>query len=138
MKKFFTSRPFIIVGAATALLAGGLGGAAAGAATGSHETESDSNPISAYSTNSEGLTYGSAADAPTPQSEPDLILVVATNGQEGYVLKEDLDAASGANVGSPEEAVEWQKSQPSHTSISVFESDGKTVIGEFSIGKARE
>lgn len=57
-----------------------------------------------YPVNENGLTYGSAANAGDPDREPDLILVAATNGEEGYVYKEDLDAASGMTE-TPEEAV---------------------------------
>jgi len=49
-----------------------------------------------YDTNDMGLSYGSAADAISPEHEPDLIRVAATNGEIGYVYKMDLDAAERA------------------------------------------
>lgn len=49
-----------------------------------------------------GQTYGNAFDAQSPETEPDLIEVVATNGREGYVLKADLDKASHADEDADE------------------------------------
>jgi len=63
---------------------------------------------SKYSVNSEGLTYGSAADATSPETEPDLVLVQATNGKTGYAYSSDLRAASG-EAANPEEAVQLMK-----------------------------
>jgi len=63
---------------------------------------------------------------------PDLLHVEATNGKTGYVDRHLLDELTGANVSSPEEAVEWQRQQdaagPSVTYIPVYESDGTTLI----------
>ena len=61
---------------------------------------------------------------------PDLIAVISDEGKEGYVYKEELNQEM--NFHSPEEALEWQKHQP--LSITVFKSDGETVIGKFSFG----
>ncbi|MEC4271582.1 hypothetical protein VJ923_00210 [Adlercreutzia sp. R25] len=52
--------------------------------------------------NEAGQTYGTAFDAESSEAEPDLIEAVATNGQEGYVLKVDLDKASHADEGVDE------------------------------------
>ena len=92
-----------------------------------------------YSKNSIGLSYGSALSAVSPENEPDLILVVATNGLEGYVYKSDLDAANGNEVAksfsSPEQAVRWQETQGlQDRMIAVYNIDGKTKIGEFIVG----
>ncbi|MFF3066196.1 hypothetical protein ACFVQ3_16775 [Oerskovia sp. NPDC057915] len=58
-------------------------------------------------TNAAGLTYGSAMGASGRDEEPDLIRVEATNGEEGYVLKEDLYGGD-AEPTTPEEAVAYQ------------------------------
>ncbi len=90
-----------------------------------------------YPTNDAGQTYGSLNDAVLPENEPDLILVEATNGAEGYVLKEVLDEITGANISSPEEAMEWERklaeAPPEPLFIPVFETDGVTSVGSFEI-----
>ena len=87
-----------------------------------------------YPRNASGLTYGSAELATTPDNEPDLILVVATNGKQGYVKQSQLEPATAAN---PAAAVAAQKA---HTAaghapkiIPVYAEDGTTVIGEFEL-----
>jgi len=93
-----------------------------------------------YSLNESGQTYGSLSDAVSPEDEPDLILVRATNGLEGYVLREALNQATGANVATPEEAIAWQQTQDAigwtTKTIPVYESDGQTQIGEFEITRS--
>ncbi|MGJ4845910.1 hypothetical protein [Leifsonia sp. Le1] len=85
-----------------------------------------------FKANARGLTFGSAMSATSPTNEPDLILVVATNGLEGYVLKSDLHKAEGTGFASPAEALAWQASiQGKDQTLSVYTSDGSTVIGEF-------
>ena len=83
-----------------------------------------------------GQTFGSAADAPSLEQEPDLILVVATNGAEGYVLRADLNTANGQAAAesftSPEEALVWQETEGREDRlIPVYERDGTTLIGSF-------
>lgn len=84
-----------------------------------------------YATNDAGLTYGSLADAHSPETEPDLILVETIDGKTGYAYKKDLDEASGANVQSPEEAARWE---PRTTEVPVYLADGRTRIGVFVVG----
>jgi hypothetical protein len=75
-------------------------------------------------------------EASSPEQEPDLIQVVATNGREGYVFKSQLDEASGANqeFDSPADAVAWQRSVENRKfALPVYTSDGITKIGEFVI-----
>lgn len=96
-----------------------------------------------YPRNASGLTYGSLEQSYSPDSAPDLILVEATNGRLGYVLKTALDAATGANVSNPQEAVAWQRKVDAmaaagqKTRIPVYLVDGKTQIGEFEISPSR-
>lgn len=111
-----------------ALLAVGVGLGSAVAA-GPNEPASVSP---AYQVNDSGQTYGVIGEG----AEPDLIGVYATNGKQGYVLKSELDAASGhpSQFKSPEEALAWQEEFGyDDRSIPVYEPDGKTVIGEFVI-----
>ncbi|MGO2519978.1 MAG: hypothetical protein ACTH8F_07645 [Microbacterium sp.] len=86
-----------------------------------------------YSTNASDQTYGSAKNA-THDSEPDLIQAIATNGKTGYVKKVELDDTSGQPT-NPEEAVAYMQSKSylNARTITVYESDGKTEIGEFVI-----
>ncbi len=96
-----------------------------------------------YPKNASGLTYGSLEEANSPDSAPDLILVEATNGRVGYVLRTALDAATGGNVSNPSEAIAWQKKVDAmaaagqQTSIPVYLADGTTQIGVFVISPSR-
>ena len=56
---------------------------------------------------------------------PDLISVYASNGKEGYVYREEFCFVPA----NPEEAVEYSQSEKEP--LTVYESDGKTVIGVF-------
>jgi hypothetical protein len=95
-------------------------------------TPTTPKPAPQYQANARGLTFGSALDATSPASEPDLILVVATNGLEGYVLKSDLHKAEGTGFASPAEALAWQSSlQGKNQTLPVYAKDGTTAIGEF-------
>jgi hypothetical protein len=87
----------------------------------------------AYPRNASGQTYGSAALATTPENEPDLILVVATNGKQGYVKRAELEPQSAAN---PAQAVAQAKSKANvRALVPVYKSDGKTPIGEFAFAE---
>lgn len=93
-------------------------------------------PAAEYPKNAQGQTFGSAADAASPDQEPDLILVVATNGREGYVRKVDLDEANGQAAAesftSPEDALAWQEAEGrGDRSVPVYEHDGVTQVGTF-------
>ncbi|MEK4510512.1 hypothetical protein EJP82_23655 [Paenibacillus anaericanus] len=98
------------------------------------ETTMNQNPTKApnYPKNENGQTYGSAADATSPETEPDLIRAVGVDGTVGYVLKKDLD---GEQPKTPEEAIAIQNSRPPDGYDSpLYDVDGKTVIGVFHIG----
>lgn len=67
-----------------------------------------------YPINSDGLTYGTlAANYPSP----DLIYVITTNGEPGYVYKDDFYQPGGRK-----------------RVITVYRFDGKQVIGEYISG----
>jgi hypothetical protein len=85
---------------------------------------------SSYPTNANGQTYGSALGATTP---PDLVQAFATNGHVGYVSESQLLSASGGDETTPAEAIAWDSEANQSTNIPVYESNGTTVIGSFSI-----
>lgn len=91
-----------------------------------------SKAVDRYELNGDGATFGVSGES----SEPSLIGVYASNGKQGYVWNTELDKATGApsQFASPEEALAWQaESGRENRSIPVYESDGKTVVGEFVI-----
>lgn len=95
-------------------------------------------PAPTYPRNAKGQTYGSAADARSSSEEPDLILVMMSDGREGYVLKTDLEGSMPKN---PAEAVAMQKATDIQRSsgdigrnIKVYASDGTTEVGLFKAG----
>ncbi|TFD52170.1 hypothetical protein E3T55_06820 [Cryobacterium frigoriphilum] len=87
-----------------------------------------------WAVNATGETYGVLNES----GQPDLIAVVATNGNNGYVHSADLARVDGseqaATFTSPEQALEWQDSMAGEAvSVPVYESDGETRIGEFTV-----
>ncbi|WP_104088109.1 hypothetical protein [Cryobacterium sp. N19] len=87
-----------------------------------------------WAVNDNGETYGALNES----GEPDLIAVLATNGNEGFVHARELAQADGseqaATFASPEQALAWQDSMAGKTvSVPVYENDGETRIGEFTI-----
>jgi hypothetical protein len=96
--------------------------------------------VPAYPTNEAGQTYGAEDENMSFEDRPDLILVQATNGREGYMLRESLDDVTGANASSPQEALEWQRRQDDagwdRRVIPVLLSDGLTQIGVFEIDRS--
>lgn len=88
----------------------------------------------AWGINANGQTFG----VPNQSGTPDLVAVFADNANvRGYVKESNLNCAAGGDVSSPAEAVEWDKvSQNRNVSIPVYESDGVTVVGTFTVGSA--
>ncbi|GAA4623993.1 hypothetical protein [Cellulomonas oligotrophica] len=80
--------------------------AGAGLALGTSVAGAD-DPTDQYGTNQAGLTYGSLFDSTSPDHEPDLIRVLATNGREGYAYQRDLNPPE-LEPANPEEAGELQ------------------------------
>lgn len=119
-------RTAIIAGAAAALLVVGVGVSMAitGEKLVANEGSSGLHP-----TNENGLTYGSAAIAPSPDAEPDLIAAIATNGREGYVMKSELDRRAE----NPEDAARVTAENLAGYTINVYAQDGVTVVGEFQV-----
>lgn len=94
-------------------------------------------PAGTYPSNQAGQTYGSSAGA-CPAQEPDLILAMGRSGNapvRGYVLRSQLAVASGDSVDSPQAAVAWTRAHAGRdTTIPLYTRDGKTVIGQFTVG----
>jgi hypothetical protein len=76
--------------------------------------------------NAKGETYGVESQE---NGTPDLIAVMATNGQSGYAYARDLNG--GAMPTSPEDAVKNFSTPRAPREIPVFQSDGETQIGVF-------
>lgn len=122
----------IVVGALT--LGASIGVAVSSEVGGASSGPTGIVPGATFPRNATGLTYGSALGALDEAGVPDLILVVATNGKQGYVYRSALNAADGNNVSSPQGAATWAAggANVSHT-IPVYTEDGTTVIGTFKI-----
>jgi hypothetical protein len=87
-------------------------------------------------TNAKGESYG--MESPE-NGTPDLIAVMATNGQSGYVYRTDLEEANGTaaikTFKSPADALAWQAARgDKDVAIPVYDLDAKEVLGEFVIG----
>lgn len=77
-----------------------------------------------WGVNEEGQSFGVKNDKGTP----DLVAVAATNGKLGYAYARDLEGPTPSN---PSEALAWQSGPQREVDVPVYESDGKTVIGNF-------
>lgn len=85
-----------------------------------------------WGVNAKGETFG----VENENGEPDLIRVVATNGRQGYLYADELDSATGGDVSNPKEAKEWMEGWPHEpATLTVYESDGETVVGQFETGE---
>ncbi|MFF1831147.1 peptidase M56 family protein [Paenarthrobacter sp. NPDC058040] len=92
-----------------------------------------------WATNDAGKTYGAQND----KGLPEMVLVKATNGVMGYVNKNELEDATGEAAArtfkTREEALAWQEAREGKTfKIPVYDSDGKTVVGEFVIDNGED
>lgn len=87
-----------------------------------------------WAVNDNGETYGALNEG----GEPDLIAVIATNGNDGFVHAGELAKADGseqaATFTSPEQALAWQDSMAGkNVSVPVYQNDGESRVGEFTI-----
>lgn len=87
-----------------------------------------------WAVNADGKSYGTQNE----KGAPDLTAVIATNGVPGYVVTSELEGATGAaaikTFKTREEALAWQEARRGKTfSVPVYDSTGKTVVGEFVI-----
>ena len=87
-----------------------------------------------WEVNANGETYGVS----NQQGTPDLIAVVIDQGKtQGYVERHELNCASGGDVKTPSDAATWDEtSKNRNITIPVYESDGVTIIGTFTVGDA--
>jgi hypothetical protein len=141
-----SKRRIVSILAVSAVVAGGL---AAGAAYGGSFSTESGKPTNAdgvvarhtpaYPKNAAGQTYGSAADAASPDEEPDLILVMAADGSTGYVLKADLDRIGLSSATNAQQGATWNKDLAARKasgkgiSAPMYQVDGKTVVGQFTL-----
>lgn len=77
--------------------------------------------------NVRGETYGNALMAEVVGEMPDLQAAIGTNDQEGYVRTSDL---SHPKFETPQDALEWQKTQPDSYYIPLYDFQGNE-IGSF-------
>ena len=83
---------------------------------------------SAWGVNAKGETFGVQRHG----KSPDLIAIVTTDGKQGYAYVKDLDWPAPT---SPADALAQQKAHEGRSrSIPVYESDGETIIGEYTRG----
>lgn len=94
-------------------------------------------PAPDFPKNESGETYGSALESTSPETEPDLIKAYGEDGTIGYVRSSDLN---GVQPKTPEEALKQQEKESGDREISLYDVDGKKVIGKFKIhhGKVDE
>ena len=82
-----------------------------------------------YDVNEYGLTNGSALMSQYLGYQPDLVLAQGVDGAIGYMYNIDTQGFEPMN---PEEALKWQRENAGKNwTIPLYESDGRTVIGEF-------
>ena len=77
-----------------------------------------------WGVNAKGQTYG----VRNSHGTPDLLAVIATNGAVGYAYSDQLIVSQPKN---PAQAAHWH---PVKKLIRVYQADGKTVIGQYSVG----
>ena len=85
-----------------------------------------------WAVNADGKSYGTQNE----KGAPDLTAVIATNGIPGYVYTSELEDATGTaaikTFKTREEALAWQEARRGKTfSVPVYDSTGKTVVGEY-------
>jgi hypothetical protein len=90
----------------------------------------DENGNTVFPKNKNGKTYGSAADATSPENEPELIKAWGVDGNLGYVRSSDL---YGEKPNTPEEAIAKQNKQTGDIVIPLYDSNGENIIGSFKI-----
>lgn len=85
---------------------------------------------SEWGVNAKGESFGVQRHG----KSPDLIAVVTTEGKQGYAYVKDLDGRWPVPT-SPADALAQQEANEGRShSVPVYESDGETIIGEYTIG----
>jgi len=122
----------VIAVAAGVAVAGLLGTVALAGGFDPDSTQLPEPPLpakSVYPMNASGLTFGAHQRL---VEGPDLVKVLATNGEQGYCLKTDLEG--GEPPKTLEEAIASNDAALRGRTIPVYESDGVTQIGVFQVG----
>jgi hypothetical protein len=112
-------------------LTAAVGAAVAAGGDSNEAATSQPDPAAPMGTNAKGQSYGSSANAESPAEEPDLIHVMADNGKVGYCCKDDLEGPAPV---TPEDADAITEAGLKGYKIPVYESDGVTRIGVFTVG----
>jgi hypothetical protein len=87
---------------------------------------------SQFPKNSLGQTYGSALGLARLEDSPDLVLVEADSGVEGYVRKVELLEFDGGVASNPREVRRrGTAAANADVALSVYSSDGRTVVGKW-------
>lgn len=85
---------------------------------------------SEWGVNAKGETFGVQRNG----KSPDLIAVYTTDGNQGYAYVEDLDGRFPVPT-SPADALAQQQADEGRShSVPVYDSDGETIIGEYTTG----
>lgn len=87
-------------------------------------------PTPVFPRNENGQTYGSALDATSLNTEPDLIKAYGVDGTLGYVRSVDLEEGLPK---TPQEALAQQRKAVRVRPIPLYADDGKTIIGVFNV-----
>lgn len=89
--------------------------------------------VTDFGINASGQTFGTVGGSTTGE-EPDLIAATAMNCKRGYISRKDEAEAIPMSYSSWEEVDEYMAGEVFEDKyIPVYESDGKTIIGEFLI-----
>ena len=122
----------IVAGGLAVGALGALGAAYADGGDQTPQSTSTQDPAPPYKpphTNARGQTYGSALGATTYAQVPDLVSVWDNQGQMGYARKTDIFPS--AFPGSTSGASALQQGDLSSSFVTVYESDGVTVMGTY-------
>ncbi len=93
-------------------------------------------PNHKVSINKNGETYGSLSDVDIASEELDLIAARGVDGTLGYIRFKDFNG--GDMPKSPREAIERNELANEPRCISLYGSDGETVLGVFEISKSEQ
>ena len=83
---------------------------------------------SEWGVNAKGETFGVQRNG----KSPDLIAVYTTDGKQGYAYVKDLDGRWPVPTSPADALAQQEANEGKSRSVPVYESDGETVIGEYS------
>lgn len=85
---------------------------------------------SEWGINAKGETFGVQRNG----KSPDLIAVYTTDGKQGYAYVKDLDGRWPVPTSPADARAQQEANEGRSRSVPVYESDGETLIGEFTSG----